>query len=84
MSDSLKFDDLTDDMTIQAIRSYTYSLKDIYTDLVDAGAENITMDDLIEMAESYAKDDLSCGYGHSFEKDEIEFIYNLENGVSYE
>lgn len=80
MSDFVKLEDLTDDMTVQAIRSYTYSLKNIYIRLSEDGLEDITIDDLISMAHEFASEDLSCGHGHYLDFDDIEYTYNLGSG----
>jgi len=58
---------------IVATRSIKYNLVDIYETLVEMGIHGITEDDVIEIVKDYAIEDLSCGWGHSIDADNITF-----------
>lgn len=68
---------LTNDMVITAFRSTIYSIKAVYELLVESGAEDITLQDVINVIESYAKNDLSCGFGHELDSDDFQLVFEL-------
>jgi hypothetical protein len=68
---------LTDEMIVTALRANIYSIKSAYEVLAESGAEGITLQDVIEVIELYAKSDLSCGFGHELDGDEIQFFFEL-------
>ena len=70
-------DSLTNQMVVTAVRSTIYSIKAVYELLDESGAEDITLQDVINVIESYAKQDLSCGFGHEIDSDDFQLVFEL-------
>ena len=60
---------------IKATRTIIYDVDKIIRDLEEVAIDDspITMDDVMMAIETWATDDLSCGFGHVIDHDEIEF-----------
>lgn len=56
-----------------ATRSVRYDVDKVIKDLQDVAIDDspITMEDVYLAVQTWAVDDLSCGYGHTIESDEI-------------
>lgn len=62
---------------ITAMRSVTYDVYEIMGTL-DGLIDNPSLEDIMEVIESYVVDDLSCGWGHEVKLKDI--IFKDENG----
>ena len=49
---------------VTVIKSVTYDVEQIISDLAEQGMKEPTFQDALGMIEEYAKDDFSCGHGH--------------------
>ena len=60
---------------IKATRTIIYDVDKIIRDLEEVAIDDspITMDDVGYAVLAWATDDLSCGFGHTIDDDEIEF-----------
>lgn len=68
---------------INVIKVVSYDVESIRQNIISDnrgsdGELKITMEDIMEMVENFAKDDLSCGWGH--EADIGDLIFQDENG----
>ena len=66
---------MTNPKYIVASRSVRYDVDKVISDLKEVAIDDspITMDDVMMAIETWATDDLSCGFGHVIDHDEIEY-----------
>lgn len=59
---------------ITVMKTMTYDVEQLITDLKYQGMENPSFDDVVGMIEEFAKDDFSCGHGHEVSIRDLIFI----------
>lgn len=80
----MEFDKTDWPETVTVMKVVTYTVSDVYDNLVndntneDGEVYDFDFDRVMEVIESYAKDDFSCGWGH--EANIKELIFQDENG----
>lgn len=59
---------------VTVIKSITYDVERIISDLKEQGMENPDFGDAMEMIEEFVKDDFSCGWGHEADPNDMTYI----------
>lgn len=59
---------------VTVIKSITYDVERIISDLKEQGMENPDFGDAMGMIEEFVKDDFSCGWGHEADPNDMIYI----------